>query len=511
MNYILSIDSGSSSTKVCLFDTAGNLVALERVRTEMRSTDRGGSAREYDVDSWWKAAVQGISTVLGTSSIKGGSIIAVGLTGQIGTHIFLDRSTGEPLLPAISWQDSRAAAEAFRLREEYPDLVLDTLLGLHLPPGTAWPIPRLLWLKSHHPEILGKNYILLQTKDYIGYRMTGRLKTDVLSLRGLVDPGSGSVHPRLAEEILGIPDIMQHLPEVAEPTGSLGMITYEASVLLGIPEGTPVITGTGDFHASLMGTGIIDGSSGFNITGTSDHIGRMVPSDELIPRDPRLGLYPGIMPGWNIWYGATSSGGGAVQWFLDTIAHRSAGESIASYVQRMLEPSSRFSRLIFLPYLNGERAPVWDAQARGTFLGISLAHGEPHFLRAVLEGVAFSLYDCLSIIHEDSSTRLPIRISGAASGDRVWNQMKSDVFGVPVTRMECCESTGLGAAVLASVGVGLYNSCIDGVSNMVRTAEEYLPDRDLHSEYEQVFRIYRETYQALKPVFFDLAQKGSSI
>jgi xylulokinase len=504
MQYILSIDTGSSSAKIGLYNETGAIVDLVRIPTKVRSSERTIAHREYDPEIWWQASVDGIQQLLAQSSVQPREISAIGLTGQIGTHIIID-GNGNSLFPAMSWQDGRAQHEAQIVQERYPDSLLDSVLGMHLPPGTAWPIPRMLWLKQHHPELFKRPFTLMQTKDYVAYRLTGMAKTDVLSLRGLVHPKSRRIDAIVSNDILGIPDMIDRIPAFGDATESIGGIHKEAAYATGLLEGTPVIAGCGDFHAALVGTGIIDGSYGFNITGTSDHIGRLIPEDSKGIGDSRLGRYPSVVPGWDIFYGATSSGGGAVQWFLEQIADKPENQSIADYVESMLSQAPNSSGILFLPYLNGERAPIWDAMAKGSFVGLGAAHGKPQLFRALLEGVVCSLNDCLSIIHDATGEQVPLRISGAAGGDRCWNQMKANIFGVPVSSMRCLESTSLGAAIITAIGIGWYDSYQNGIDAMVATEENFQPDASTRNYYSALFTTFRETYQALKPVFRNLS------
>ncbi len=504
MQYILSIDTGSSSAKIVLYDEQGHIASLVRIPTKVNSIERNTAHREYDPEIWWQASVEGIKQIFQQTYIHPSEIVAIGLTGQIGTHIILDKE-GNSLYPAMSWQDGRAEDEAQILQEQYPDAVLDKALGMHLPPGTAWPIPRMLWLKKHHPELFKKPFTLMQTKDYVGYRLTGVAKTDVLSLRGLVHPKLRRIDSLVSDEILGIADMIDRLPAFGDASEPIGNLSREAAQATNLLAGTPVIAGCGDFHASLVGTGIIDGTYGFNITGTSDHLGRLLPETEKAIGDPRLGKYPSVVPGWDIFYGATSSGGGAVQWFLEQFGERSTQQTIAEYVESMLQQAPHSAGILFLPYLNGERAPIWDALAKGSFIGFGAGHGKAQFFRALLEGVVFSLYDCLSIIHEVSEIRLPLRISGAAAGDRCWNQMKADIFGVSVTSMRCHESSSLGSAIISAVGVGMYNSFSEGVQAMVAEDETFTPDSMVHERYAELFTTFREAYKALKPVYRNLS------
>lgn len=508
--YLLTIDTGSSSSKIAIFDTQGTLIHLIRKSTSAIRRDAGHAVREYAPETWWETTAEGIRELLQKSGLSSACIAAIGLTGQIGTHILVDQEH-VPVMSAISWQDGRAADQAKWLSEHYHSTQLDQALGMHLPPGTAWPIPRLLWLKQNRPELFDKPFKLLQTKEYLNYMLTGVYATDVLSLRGLVHPKTGKIDPLIQTTILGIPDLQARLPSFGDAMEVVGSVTQKAAEQTGLLAGTPVIAGCGDFHASLVGTGIVDDQFAFTISGTSDHIGRLCRSSDTQAYDERLGRYPSVVDGWDIWYGATSAGGGSLQWFLEQFGERKANQTIQAYVKDMMEGAPAPAPFLFLPYLNGERAPIWDAQAKAGFVGFSSAHTKAHFLRAVLEGVCFSLKDCYSIMQESQKTPAQLRVSGAAGADPVWNQMKADILNTEVVSMQCQESSSLGAAILAATAIGIAPSLSTAVQTMVHPAQQYTPNAKYHDTYEEMFLLYRQLYQQLKPIHEQLARRRSTV
>ncbi len=352
---------------------------------------------------------------------------------------------------------------------------------------------------------------MMQPKDYIALKLTGECKTDILSLRGLMNPKIKTIHTTIKKTILGIEDIEERLPKAGEATSILGTVSRQAAEQTGLQQGCTVVTGCGDFHASLVGTGIIDDTYAFNITGTSDHIGWLCTTENKQAYDTRLGRYPSVVPGWDIWYGATSAGGGSFQWFLETFGDRKEGESIKGYVGKNLELASKPTSLIYLPYINGERAPIWNAKARGAFVGFGSSNTKAEFLRSVLEGVAFSLKDCLNIMSKKESPPLQLRVSGAAAGDEIWNQLKADILGMQVVSMRCHESSSLGAAVIAAVGKGLYASMEEATKQMVQIESQYEPNMANTKYYEEMFAIYRNTYESLRGSYEQLAVLRSSL
>ena len=503
--YILSIDTGTSSCKIGLFDSLGSSVAIVRISTSVIARETESASREYNPEIWWNAVVLGVKKLFRQTGIDPNRIVSIGLTGQIGTHVFLDPH-GTQLMPAISWQDGRAAQEAAWLMKNYPNDELDDLIGMHLPPGTAWPIPRLLWLKKHEPWMFDRPFTMLQNKDYIAYRLTGNMCTDLLSLRGLVSPATKVIDPKISHNILHVEDLAQRIPFFFGATETIGIVTPATAELTGLAAGTPVVAGCGDFHAALIGTGVIDDSFAFNITGTSDHVGLLCRQGDTAAYDVRLGKYPAVAEGWDIWYGATSAGGGSVQWFLEQFGDKPQDRSIGEYVKDLLASVPSTQGLVYLPYINGERAPIWDAQARGVFFGFGSGHNKSHFLRAVLEGVAFSMNDCLHIMGEHIQSIPPIKVSGAAAGDAIWNQIKSDIFQIPLYTTKCKESSSLGAAIIAAVGSGLYGTVEEAAGQMTGVEFSYKPDMARKSYYEELFGVYRELYRNLRDQYIQIAK-----
>ena len=502
---VLGVDIGSSSSKIGLFDPQGGLVGLRRSANRMTSTESKSGSREYEAEAWWSSFRSLVRELLRAENVDPKRVAAVGLTGQIGTHIVTDAG-GNALGPAISWQDGRAWREAEEIAKLFPGRELDEFIGMHLPPGTAWPLPRLLWMKRHEPELLAGGNRWLQPKDYLLYKLTGSFVTDVLSLRGLLHPKRLKVHDRLRTEILAGLPLETLLPEAVRPWEPAGRIGRQAAEETGLAEGTLVVAGSGDFHCSLLGAGMAGGAKGFNITGTSDHIGVFVPADDPACGDGRLGRYPAITDSYDVYYGATSSSGGLVEWFLRTFGLRGEGESTEAVLGRLIGSETTSRGILALPYLNGERAPLWDAKARAVFCGLGAGHTSAHLALAVFEGVAFSLRSCQEIIDEKVPSRRPVIVAGSAAGNAVWNQLKADVLKRPLVEASCPETTCLGAAMLAAVGTGWYGSAAEAVAAMTREGRTYEPRQERFAYYDGMYGLFASLYRDLRPYYEKLSQ-----
>jgi xylulokinase len=255
----------------------------------------------------------------------------------------------------------------------------------------------------------------------------------------------------------------------------------------------------------LIGSGIVDESCGFNITGTSEHIGILCGHDNHNAYDLRLGRYPHVVDGYDVLYGATSAGGGSIQWFCNKFLPEIDKNLFENEIEMRMRKIPDLQGILFLPYLNGERAPIWNSDARGVFFGLEATHGIDQMLQAVFEGVALSLYDCWAVIGEHVQMPEMLRVAGAASTNGLWNQMKADVFGIPVTTMQCKESTCLGAAIIAAVGAGWYPDLTNAISQMTHIGSSYVPEERSTNRYRKMFSMYRKLYGLLKPLFSDLA------
>lgn len=495
--YLAAIDIGSSSCKIGLFTISGKQISVIRKNTSVAKANTDTAKREYDPEIWWINIEEALSEL--AHKVDPSCIKAIGLSGQIGTHLLMDENM-RSILPSISWQDNRARKEAEEYNAAYSPALMMKELGMHLPPGVAWPIPRLLWLKKNEPHLFNTGFKMIQVKEFIGWKLTGILKTDVLSLRGLVNPYTLRISPMVKNKILGMPDLEEHLPPFTkDATELLGTITNEIACKTGLHKGLEVYVGCGDFHASLLGTGIKDEKTGFNITGTSDHIGILEVGDKPFNKY-RVGKYPSVIPGTNLVYGATSAGGGSVDWFMKNLAVGKEGESLKEYLSCEYGNACNSNGMVFLPYINGERAPIWDSGANGCFMGVTSSHKRAHFLYAVLEGVGFSLRDNWEIINDGKFPDTVIRITGTAAGDRVWNQIKANILKTPVETMYCRETSCLGAAMLAAAGSGEYESIVEALDNMAYVENRIYPDPSTYGYYDDLFAEYCETKKAAKEI-----------
>jgi xylulokinase len=509
---VVGIDLGTSSCKAGLFEQAGHPHGFgQAAYSIVRGPD--GQA-EQNADDWWRAVSQAVRQALQEGQVPAENVAAVGLSGQVGTHVLLDRA-GHPLRPAISWQDTRARAEVAALHRRIGRERLATILGIDLPPGPAWPLPRLLWLRRHAAHDLAQTWRLLQAKDFVAYRLTGELATDASSWRGLVClPGSDIAVDLLTELDLPVDLLSPRKP----PSAMMGRVSPAAAEACGLATGTPVVTGWNDLNCGLLGTGVVRPGMGFDIGGTSEHLGVALSAAAPLQRADNLMLAPYLIDdregAARVCYGVTSAGGGALEWYANEFVPdllQAYGLPLPAGAQARLEAIAGMAPpgaagLVFLPYIHGERAPIWDADARGVFFGISGAHRHAHFLRAVLEGVAFSLRQVLQLV--ETTTRAPVERIYASGGPArlpLWNQIKADVLKRPLVIPQVTGAACLGAAMLAAIGSGWYAGAVEAAAAMVQFAQQVEPETRHAARYDDLFSLYTSLYPQLRGAFAQFA------
>jgi xylulokinase len=448
--------------------------------------------KEQEPPDWWRAAAACIREVAAQAPPE--SILALGAVGHVSSLTFLDES-GVPIRPSLGFQDVRAASEVAGLYAAFSREELAELLGIDLPPGPTWPLPRLLWLSAHEPRTLELARHLLQAKDYVNLRLTGAFASDASSNRGMVDLATGRVPERVFRR-LGLPNL---LPEIHEPDAVIGAVTEEAAEDTGLPPGLPVVAGWNDLNGSVLGSGAVCPGDGFNVTGTSEHIGAVTSG---APRAPELVCGP-YLPGRKLFYGVTSCGGGSLEWFRQ-FSDRPVDQLLAE------AEGAQSDGLLYLPYLEGERAPVWDPRASGAFVGLRSTHGRGAAVRSIMEGVAFSLRQNLEIVERvvpDGGR--PLVISGGGSRIPLWNRIKADVLSRPVITLQNPHAGMLGAAMLAGVGAGIYRSPEEAAAGMARPEGRYEPHRELSRRYSRLYASYCELYPALRSILAALDEERS--
>jgi xylulokinase len=489
MALLLGIDVGTTSCKAAVFDAEGRELGVGTALCDPVRFGPDGSA-EQEAAGFWRAARAAIRDALALLGPRP-PVAAVGLSGAW-TNVFA--RDGVPLDMAITWQDARATAEAAWLRQEVGQAAMDSWLAIALPISPALPVARLLWLRRHRPEMLDGAVRMAQAKDLVAWHLTGRWATDIVSGVCLVDPRTRRIAPELAS-LLGLPETL--LPELRDPSDLIGAVSEEAAAATGLPAGVPVACGIVDSWASMLGAGLGAPGIACDVTGTSEIVGLAAPAPAADPR----GLFSmRLREGTHVVYGLTVAGGDSFRWFVEAFIDPGAGaEGFALFEREAAAAPPGAEGLVFLPYLLGERSPVWDAQVRGAFAHVDRGHRRQHFARAVIEGLAHAVRHLLELAEAVGGARAEVlRVCGGGARSRLVNQVKADVLQRPVEMLTATEAGTLGAAMLAGIGLGLFRDPAEAAGRMVRPARRILPDPALGAGYDAAHRRYRALYPALR-------------
>jgi xylulokinase len=486
---LLGVDVGTGGTRAVLIDRAGKVLAsFASEHAPIRSEHIGWA--EQDPDDWWRAAREAIAGAMAAVELTGAEIEAVGLTGQMHGCVMLD-ADGKVLRPALIWCDQRTQPQCDWLTEK---IGFERLIELTCNPALPnFTLTKLLWVREHQPEIFAKIAHVLCPKDYVRYRLTGEFAMDMHEASGtlLLDVA----HRRWSEEVAGIAGIpMAWLPRLFEGPEICARISVAGAGATGLAEGTPVAAGAGDQGAGAVGMGILAPGSVSATIGTSGVVFAATDSP-IKDRLGRLHTFCHAAPGrWHV-MGVTNGAGLSLRYFRDTFA---PGRSYEELTARAAEVPAGSDGLMWAPYLFGERTPHLDPEARAAFVGITAWHTEGHFIRAILEGVAFSLRDTLTLFRELGVPVKAIRLGGGGARGPLWRQVQADVYGHSVELLEAEEGGAFGAALLAGTGIGVWPSVEAACSATVRVAETIAPKDE--AVMDEAYGRYRRIYPALKGI-----------
>lgn len=506
MKYSLGIDIGTSGTKTVLFDQYGKKISSSTVEYPMYQPKNGWA--EQDPVDWWHAVENTVATVVENSGVDKHDIVGIGLSGQMHGLVMLDENN-EVLRPSIIWCDQRTALECEDIeavigRERLIEITANPAL-------TGFTASKIMWVKKNEPEIYEKCAHILLPKDYIRFMLTGEYATEVSDASGmqLLDVPKRQWSDEVLEK-LGIDKKL--LGKVYESTDITGYVTETVADKLGLAVGTPVVGGAGDNAAAAVGEGVVTDGKAFTTIGTS---GVVFAHTDNIVIDPkgRVHTFCCAVPGaWHV-MGVTQAAGLSLHWLRDTICteeiNQGENDGVDPYIIMDKEADASpigANRLIYLPYLMGERTPHLDPNCRGAFVGLSAMHDRGDMIRSVLEGVCYSLKDCLGVLDEMGVALDDMRVCGGGGKSALWRKMLADVYGIPVMRIESDEGPALGVAILAMVGAGLYPSVKDACEAIVKIKDVTDSDKANTSEYVKFYGIYRKLYSHLKEDFAELAK-----
>jgi len=492
MSWLLTIDAGTTAVKVCLFSQAGELVAASSQEYELLTPAEDWV--ELPAEVYWKCCVAGIREVLAQQGVTPPGILAVGVTSQGETLIPIDEA-GQPLRHAIVWLDNRAGAEAqavaasFELDRFYEITGLPEIIP-------TWPACKILWLREHEPEAFARAHKVLLVEDYLLYWLSGRYVTEggICTSTGYFDIRTGQWWGEMLDAIGLRPE---QLPDLLRSGEVVGPVTEEAARETGLSTETLVVTGAMDQIAGAVGAGNIAPGLVSETTGTALVLAATAHEPTYDPWK-RLPCYYHALPGKYLLLPYCQTAGMALRWFRDQFGQ---GQSYDQLTALAAEVPPGCEGLVMLPHLTGSTSPHFNPQAKGVFYGITLGHTRPHFVRAILEAVAFMLRENVELLEELGVNVGELVSLGGGARSRLWLQIKADVTGLPLRTAECEEATSLGVAILAGVAVGLFPDVERACQQMVRMGARIEPNTAHHTLYEAAYDRYLRLYSSLQTLF----------
>ena len=503
--FIITVDVGTSSTKTALWTDAGQLVAQASAAYDLHRPEPLWA--EIDGHTWWRAVSYTLQNVLATSGVAPLSVAGIGVDGVGWTLIPVDHA-GNPLHPAMIWLDRRAERETIWLKS-LPES--DSLVNLNANPiDAAYITPKLLWLKKNHPDIFDSAYKFLEATGFIVSQFTGEYFCDYTQAYGyhFFDIRNENWDQQVAGK-LGIP--IEKMPRLCRSGEVVGAVTEKAAEQTGLKAGTPVIAGCLDAAAGALGSGVIKPGQTNEQGGQAGGVG--ISLDHVLV-EPRLIFSHHVIPGQYLLQAGTV-GGGSLSWFRDQLGHPEVNAShlIGQNPFELFSKQAEISKpgangLIFLPYMAGERTPLWSSVPRGVFFGLTYGTTRADMLRAIMEGCAFAVYDNLQIAEEHGVVVEEFLGSGGAVQSAIWCQIKADIYGKPFIIAKRADGGegghGLGLFALTASGIGLHKDMGACVSDLLPARQVFEPSTKNHALYQELFGIYRGLSRKLMDDFASL-------
>ncbi len=517
---LLGIDFGTGGCKVTAIDARGALLGDASVEYTTYHEHPGWS--EQAPADWYPAMCQALAK-LREKGVDLKDTAAVSFDGSTHNAVLMDGAM-RPLRRAIMWTDQRSTAECAFLREHHRDLVFGRAYQM---PAPTWTLPQMMWLKAHEPDVLAKTEHVLFVKDYVRFLVTDVAVTDRIEAQGTLFFDMPA--QAWSEELVALSGLrMSALPSLVEPTDVVGRVTASAARDMGVPEGIPVVCGTSDSAVEDYGAGAIEPGDLILKLATAGNVNVMTSAPHP---DPRTLTYSHVIPG--MWYtvSATNQAALCCRWMRDTFFkmesaaipspkadskpegrfHAATGGGVYALMDAEASASPIGANgVVFHPYLQGERSPYWDANLRASFTGVSISSTRGDFVRALFEGVAYSLRDCLGAIR---AMGLPVKrafLIGGGAKSALWSRIVCDVFRLPVAIPKPGDAS-FGAALLAGVGAGVFSSPAEAVRQCLHIERELVPDPAASAEYDRGFARYLAIHDALAPIYAGLGGNASSV
>ena len=496
--FLLGIDIGTSACKVALFNIDGKVIAQSSKGYKVYYPKK--DFVEQDPNEWWQSVCVAIKEIIQNVDININNIIGIGIDGQSWSAIPIDKE-GNTLTNAMIWMDRRATKECEEIRAKGLEKEIFEICGNLFDP--TYTTPKILWIKNNLPDIFEKTFKFIQSNSFIAYKLTNNITQDLSQGYGLhcFDIEKGNWSEKVCQ-LLDIP--MEKLPKIYKCDDIIGQVTEKASLESGLPQGIPVVAGGLDAACGTLGAGVI--SNGQTQEQGGQAAGMSICMDKPLAHE-KLILSNHVIPNAWLLQGGTV-GGGSLKWFKEKLGDyeeylsKLSGEnSFNLLVNQANEIKAGSDGVIFLPYMAGERSPIWDKNAKGVFYGLDFGLNKGHMIRAVLEGVAYSLNHNILTAEEVDIKVSELVAMGGAANSTLWTQIKADITGKSIKVPSSDTATTLGAALLAGVGVGVYRDYEEAVEKTVKITKEYEPNMENHQVYKKYYEIYLDLYERLKETF----------
>jgi xylulokinase len=495
---LLGIDVGTGGTRALVVDQDGRVIASATEEHQPFASPQIGWAEQHPED-WWRAASLAVRKALAAANLGSAPIACVGFSGQMHGAVLLD-AAGEVVRPALIWCDVRTEKQCSDLNQQIgPERIIQLTCNPALPNFT---LTKLLWVREQEPDNWARVRSVMLPKDYVRFRLTGERATDVADASGtlMLDVA----RRRWSSEILSATGIDPALlPSLHESPAVCAKISAAGAEATGLAAGTPVVAGAGDQAAGATGMGIVQPGSVSATIGTSGVVFAATDRPALDPKG-RLHTFCHAVPGrWHV-MGVTQAAGLSLRWLRDQLLPASAQNGADPYDLLTAEAATApagSDGLLWTPYLMGERTPHLDGSARAALIGLTASHTRAHIVRAVLEGVAFSLKDTFSIFEDMNVPVKSIRLGGGGARSPLWRQIQADVYGHDVEIVEAEEGAAYGAAILAGVGAGVWPSVDTACQSVVRVRERVPWNERNAATMSRAYDSYKRIYAATKAIY----------
>ncbi|MDY3917514.1 MAG: xylulokinase [Candidatus Limivivens sp.] len=486
---LLGIDIGTSACKVALFERDGKVRAQSNQGYPLYYPAPGWA--EQNPEEWWQAICLGIRDVLAQAEADPSEIQGIGIDGQSWSAIPVDKE-GRCLANTPIWMDTRARDICERVKAEVGAERIFAVAGNDFLP--SYSTPKMIWFRENRPEIFEKTDKFLQSNSFIGYKLTGVMSQEMSQGYGLhfFNNETCAYDAELAEDLGLSVDLV---PELYACHQVIGTVTREAAEATGLKQGTPVVAGGLDAACGTLGAGVCRKGQTQEQGGQAG--GMSICLDAAVAH-PKLILSPHVVPGLWLLQGGTVGGGGVLKWFRQELGDGMSFDELTRLAEAVPAGSEGVT---FLPYMAGERSPIWDPDAKGVFYGLGFDKTRGHMIRAALEGVAYSLEHNLRTAREAGVEVGELIAMGGASNSVLWTQIKADVTGKVIKVPTSDTATTLGACILAGVGTGVYQSFEEAVEETIVITREQKPDPGKHEQYQKSMELYLELYDKLKDTF----------